>query len=111
MSHVSPVRWLKMHPFEADAVLAGVVGAVSLTVWIAATTTAPESDAGPFHPVNALGILLILAQIVPLAWRRQAPQAALIASMGASREARNAGYQPKTIPTSIENSTAEATAQ
>jgi signal transduction histidine kinase len=78
MSHVSPVRWLKMHPFEADAVLAGVVGAVSLTVWIAATTTAPESDAGPFHPVNALGILLILAQIVPLAWRRQAPQAALI---------------------------------
>jgi signal transduction histidine kinase len=78
MSHVSPVRWLKAHPFGADAVLAGVVGAVSLTVWIAATTTAPGSDVGRYHPVNALGILLILAQIVPLAWRRRAPEAALI---------------------------------
>jgi hypothetical protein len=38
-------------------------------------------------------------------------QALLIASIGASREARSAGYQPNNIPTSIENSTAETTAQ
>ena len=43
--------------------------------------------------------------------RSQAVQAVLIASIGASREARSAGYQPNNIPTSIENSTAETTAQ
>ena len=35
-------------------------------------------------------------------------QAVLIASIGASREARSAGYQPNNIPTSIENSTAKS---
>jgi hypothetical protein len=40
-----------------------------------------------------------------------AVQAVLIASIGASREARSAGYQPNNIPTSIENSTAEMTAE
>ena len=41
----------------------------------------------------------------------QAVQAVLIASIGASRDARSAGYQPNNIPTSIENSTAEIAAQ
>ena len=40
-----------------------------------------------------------------------ASQTVLIASIGASREARSAGYQPNNMPTSIENSTAETTAQ
>jgi signal transduction histidine kinase len=76
-SRPAPVRWLKQHPFQADAILAGLVGVLTVAAWIA-TTNSPDINLSHYRDMNALGAFLLAAQIVPLAWRRRAPLVVLI---------------------------------
>jgi signal transduction histidine kinase len=92
----APVQWLKAHPFGADAIFAGVIGAVSLAVWVAATTTTLQTSIGPYHSINVLGVVLILAQVAPLAWRRQAPQLSLLVIIVATVTFYAANFLPVT---------------
>ena len=92
----APIQWLKAHPFGADAIFAGVIGVVSLAVWIAATTTTLQTEIGSYHPVNALGVGLIVAQVAPLAWRRRAPQQALVVILVATVAFYAANFLPVT---------------
>jgi signal transduction histidine kinase len=78
MPRPSLVGWLKAHPFQADACFAGLVWVVCLVGWIAASSASHPSDTGQFHPIDAAGAALLVAQVAPLAWRRRAPQTALI---------------------------------
>jgi signal transduction histidine kinase len=90
MSRPAPVRWLQQHPFQADAILAGLVGVVTAAAWIAATTS-PDFNLSRYRDMNVWGGLLLACEIVPLAWRRQAPFAvlAIIASATVASYAAN----------------------
>ncbi|HSS08499.1 MAG TPA: sensor histidine kinase [Acidimicrobiales bacterium] len=76
-SRLAPVRWLKQHPFQADMILAGVVGVVSVAAWIA-TSSSSDVHLSHYRHMNALGVVLLAGQVVPLAWRRRAPMVALV---------------------------------
>lgn len=73
MSRPGPGRWIREHPFEADGLLAGLILGVAVIIW-AAYRHGPVPDlGGHFRPIDALGMVLILLQTVPLAWRRSRP--------------------------------------
>ena len=76
-SQPAPIRWLKQHPFQADALLAGVIGLLTISAWIAESNSS-KVDLSSYRHMNAFGVLLIAAQIVPLAWKRKAPFVALV---------------------------------
>jgi signal transduction histidine kinase len=84
VSRPAPVGWLKTHPFAADIIFAGLVGVVCLAVWVASTNDLSKADLKMYHPINALGFLLIALQVVPLAWRRRAPFASLLVILAAT---------------------------
>jgi signal transduction histidine kinase len=84
VSRPAPVRWLKAHPFAADVIFAGLVGVVSLSAWVASTNDLSKADLKSYHPINALGFILVLCQVVPLVWRRRAPVPALLIIMPAT---------------------------
>jgi signal transduction histidine kinase len=84
VSRPAPIRWLKTHPFAADVIFAALIGAVCLAVWVASTNDLSKADLRMYHPINALGFVLILFQVVPLAWRRAAPLPALVVILTAT---------------------------
>lgn len=65
-----PILWLKAHPFVADAILAVVVAAIPVTVWIVGDN--PEPGVDWREPDIGLAVLIALTS-VPLAWRRVRP--------------------------------------
>jgi signal transduction histidine kinase len=66
-----PVGWLRARPLVADALLAGLLAAFSLVaLWYANR----DCD-GTCRPGGAAAVGLVLAQTLPLAWRRRHPLA------------------------------------
>ncbi len=65
-----PVLWLKARPFVADALLAGIVAAIPVTVWIVGDN--PEPGVDWREPDAGLAVLIALSA-VPLVWRRVRP--------------------------------------
>jgi signal transduction histidine kinase len=96
MLRPAPVQWLKAHPFGADAIFAGLIGVICVAVWTAATTTALQTQAGRYRSIDALGVVLIIAQVAPLAWRRRAPQLTLVVVLAATVIFYAANYLPVT---------------
>jgi signal transduction histidine kinase len=58
-------RWRRLPPLAVDALLAAVVAAVTI---VAVAYRAREDE-----PMQAIGYVLLAAQLVPLVWRRRAP--------------------------------------
>ena len=82
----SPVRWLKEHPFPADALLAGLVTALSLPgPWI----TRAGVD---YRRPDVWAVALVLLSSVPLAWRRRAPLPVLVVVLATSVAGAAARY-------------------
>jgi signal transduction histidine kinase len=70
----SPIRWLRDHPVAADWLLVLGLG----TVLVLATSVGSDGDGHTQTP--GLGTFLIIgAGVVPLAWRRRRPVAAVLA--------------------------------
>ena len=63
-----PVDWLRRRPTVADALLAGMLTAVALV----ALLVRPDSDVD-WRELDALGVLLTIGALAPLAWRRRSP--------------------------------------
>ena len=72
-SRLSPVAWLRAHPFAADLLLAVVLAGLSIPSlwWGDVPKYRPQGI--DFRDADALGVLLTLAATIPLAWRRKAP--------------------------------------
>jgi signal transduction histidine kinase len=66
-----PVAWLRARPLVADALLGGLLAACSLV----ALGYANRDCSGACRPGGLGAVGLILAQTLPLAWRRRAPLA------------------------------------
>jgi signal transduction histidine kinase len=69
---------LKEHPGPADVIFAGLVFAVTLTIWVGAINDLSPAEVKKFHPITTLGVLLLVLQIAPLIWKRRAPLAAML---------------------------------
>lgn len=65
-----PVRGLKAHPFVADSILAALVAAIPIAIWIVGDN--PEPGVDWREPDAGLAVLIALTS-VPLAWRRVRP--------------------------------------
>lgn len=66
MTQLRPIRWLREHPARADALLAVVVAACSVLLHL----TIRDPD---YADPSAMGVVLVVAATLPLAWRRRAP--------------------------------------
>jgi hypothetical protein len=55
---------------------------VLVPLMIVSVVVKPDSVVGPYKPINALGILLVLAAVLPLALRRTYPFAVFLVSSG-----------------------------
>ena len=67
-TRVHPVRWLRAHPFTADALLGAALAAVSVpALWLG------QSNSAHYRRPDAVAVLLVLSQTLPLAWRRRQP--------------------------------------
>ncbi len=64
------VRWLREHPRGADAILAGVLAAMSVTIHLVGTGF---GDVLELQDPTWWSVPLVLAASVPVAWRRSAP--------------------------------------
>jgi len=83
------VAWVKGHPGVVDGIIAAVLAGVSLPgLWM---TGAP--GAAQYRPPDVGGVLLILATVAPLVWRRRQPGLVLVASGTALLVAGVAHYQ------------------
>lgn len=70
------LSWMRDHPVLNDRVLTAVLAAVALAgMWLVSW-----SKTAHYRPPDAGGVLLTLAIVVPLAWRRQRPDLVLVAS-------------------------------
>jgi len=77
------------HPAATDWVLTAVLAAVSLAgLWL---VSLPSTV--PYRPPDIGGVLLTLAVVVPLAWRRQHPALVLVVSAAALLGYDLAGYR------------------
>jgi len=74
-SVLAVVEWFRARPFLADSLLAGAILAASVTMFF----VRPD-DAATAKPADALGLVLVLLAVVPLAWRRRAPVPVLAVS-------------------------------
>jgi signal transduction histidine kinase len=76
-SRLSPVAWLKEHPFVADTLLAVVMTAIAVQgLWLA-----NKADIAPPHAYrrpDALGVALAVLSTLPIAWRRVGPEVVLL---------------------------------
>jgi signal transduction histidine kinase len=73
MRNLAPVRWLQEHPFGADALLGVLIFALALPgMWLRDTNVDIN-----FRDPDALGVLLVIAATLPLAWRRKNPVAVM----------------------------------
>jgi signal transduction histidine kinase len=81
-----PVTWIRDHPGAVDWVITAVLASVSLPgLWL---TGGPAQ----VRSADMWGVLLILAIVVPLAWRRRRPGLVLVFSGTALLAAGAAGY-------------------
>lgn len=74
MTRPRPVRWLRDHPRGADALLAGLLAAMSVLLHL---TISDPDLADP----TTIGVVLAVAGAAPLARRRQAPEVVLAATL------------------------------
>ncbi len=65
------VAWLRARPLVADGLLAGLLAAFSLVALVYAN----RDCGGECRPGGAAAVGLVLAQTLPLAWRRRRPLA------------------------------------
>jgi signal transduction histidine kinase len=72
---LTPIRWLKEHPFFADSLLAGFILVVVVLSIIGADVRVHGVS---YREPNALAILLGVLCAVPIAWRRRTPLPALV---------------------------------
>jgi signal transduction histidine kinase len=80
--------WLKAHPFAADAFLAAGLTVLAVPgLWL----TAEVSNVDYRNP-DVWGVLLVLFQTVPLAWRRRYPTSVLAVTGAAVTIATAANY-------------------
>jgi signal transduction histidine kinase len=83
-----PVTWVRDHPGAVDWTIAAALAGASLpSLWV---TGAPE--VAQFRSADVWGVLLTLAIVLPLAWRRRRPDLVLVASGTALLAADTAGY-------------------
>jgi signal transduction histidine kinase len=83
-----PVTWVNDHPGAVDWIIAAVLAGVSLpSLWM----TAGPGAAQP-RSADVWGVILTLAIVVPLAWRRRRPGLVLVVSGTALLAADAAGY-------------------
>ena len=69
------IRWLRDHPRAADAMLAGAILLLGIIAHFTARyTDGTDNVADP----SVLGVFLVAASTVPLAWRRRNPLAVLV---------------------------------
>ncbi|MEP7055191.1 MAG: sensor histidine kinase [Actinomycetota bacterium] len=75
-SRLSPVAWLKNHPFVADLMVALVMTGIAVQgLWLA--NTGGLSPAAVYHRPDAFGVLLAVMSTLPIAWRRNRPEVVL----------------------------------
>jgi signal transduction histidine kinase len=87
-SHRGVLTLAREHPVATDRVLTAVLTAVSLTgLWLVSW-----SKTAPYRAPDAGGVLLTLAIVVPLLWRRQCPGLVLVISGTALLGYDAAGY-------------------
>jgi signal transduction histidine kinase len=83
-----PVTWVREHPGAVDWIIAAVLAGVSLpSLWMTGAPGAAQS-----RSADVWGVLLTLAIVLPLAWRRHRPGLVLVASGTALLAADAAGY-------------------
>ena len=75
-----PVEWLKAHPFAADVALTVLILAICAPMFLTIDLEDYPSQRDP----DAIGGVLLVATIVPLAWRRVAPRLVLLATLVAA---------------------------
>jgi DNA-binding NarL/FixJ family response regulator len=83
MSRPAPGRWIREHPFEADGFLAALILGVTVLIWAAYRHGQVPDLGGHFRSIDAFGMVLILLQTVPLAWRRSRSVPALAVMVAA----------------------------
>lgn len=70
--------WLRAHPFAADSLRAIALLALGLSVAYTVDVSGTERE------LNLVGLTLIVAMIVPIAWRRRAPMSVVWATVAAT---------------------------
>jgi signal transduction histidine kinase len=80
-----PIHWLRAHPFAADALLAVLIAAISLTFHL-------TEHASGYHEPNVWGVLLTLGATLPIAWRRRNPIAVLVVVLAFQMVAEGFNY-------------------
>jgi signal transduction histidine kinase len=92
MSMASLVRWLREHPFGADSLLAALLTAIAIPgIWVDVRIEGFE-----FRDPDGWAVVLVLAQTVPLAWRRKYPLLVLPVVGIATLIQTETGYPPTT---------------
>jgi signal transduction histidine kinase len=82
------VTWVRDHPGVLDWIVAGVLASASLpSLWLTGAPGAVQA-----RPADAGGVLLTLAIVLPLGWRRRYPGLVLVASGAALLAADAASY-------------------
>lgn len=79
-----PVAWLRDHPMAADSLLALLLAGIALP--------APFVAGGGSRGGDAVAVVLVLAETLPVAWRRCRPDAALVVVGGATLAYNATGY-------------------
>jgi signal transduction histidine kinase len=79
-----PLRWVRGHPVGADIALAGVLAAAAMP--------RPFVAGGGSRSGDVLAVALVLAESVPLVWRRSRPDVVLVAVGAATVAYYAAGY-------------------
>ena len=69
------VEWFRARPFLTDSLVAGLILVASVVLFF----VRPE-DASDARPADLLGVVLVVATIAPIAWRRRAPVVVLVLS-------------------------------
>ena len=90
------MRWLRVRPLVADALLAGLLTVVSL-VTLASTWSECEGDCDP----GGAAAVLVLATTVPLVWRRRHPLAVSLATGMATGAYGFAHYPDLAMPIAL----------
>jgi signal transduction histidine kinase len=97
INRLSPVAWLRRHPFAADAMLAAGLAALSIAVlWLAQGDRQRTIGVDPRDP-DVFGVLLAIGATAPLAWRRRAPLETLVIAGVSSIGLNAAGYPDQAL--------------
>jgi len=88
------IEWVRrLPPTVADGLLAALITAVALPGLLVGNPVYGQLGIR-FRATNALAVLLVLAETVPLTWRRRAPVTVMAVSVGASTATLLAGFTP-----------------